>query len=234
MNKIRVFLIIIVVILSNMMVVSLARGQVGIVGVSEGDWFKWSYSYSLSDERPTPAQFDIEWIKFLVTDISGTLVIGESTIKYNNGTEHTETNSIDIDQNLDPIIQEMLISTHYSVNDVIYNIEHLRIDEILTRTYNNQPREMFHSTFTARFDDVVHDHEYYWDRKTGILVEMIYQNEFTENSNLGSGSALFELKLIESNNPEIPEFSTTVIMLLFLSFTLLGTIISTRKLNHNL
>ena len=46
-----------------------------------------------------------------------------------------------------------------------------------------------------------------------------------------SGTSEFELKLIESNIPEIPEFSTTLLILLFLLSTLLGVIISNRKLN---
>jgi len=215
-----------------LVVPSIVQGQT--VGVQEGDWFKWSYSYSFSDEQPIPAQFDIEWVKFLVTDISGTLVTGEATIKYNNGTEHTEPSSIDVDNDIEPIIKGMLISTHYSEGDDINNIQHLDIWEIVTVTYLDQPRDMFYSYFAAWSDVSGVDEEYYWDKQTGILVEMTVHQRYSEDSgNLFSGTSTFELKLIESNVPGIPEFSTQILIGLFIVVTLLAIAISRQILEKN-
>lgn len=230
MNKIS-SLLVGVILLSVIFSFATVFTQVGTVGVSQGDWFKWSYSYTLSDE-PTPPQFDIDWIKFLVSDISGTLITGESTITYNNGTEHTEISYIDVDNNdVTPIVEGMIISTHYSENDVVNNVQHLKIEEIVLKNFHTEPREMFHSTFTARSDVAFFDHDYYWDRETGILVDMSYYQEFPEDSTLGSGSGELEFKLIESNIPQIPEFPSWIMLPLFLTTTII-VLIYRKRMNR--
>ena len=225
-NKLT-FLLVGVVLLSLVFSFDNVFAQVGTVGVSEGDWFKWSYSYIIVDE-PTPAHFDIEWIKFLVTDISGTLVNGEATIKYNNGTEHTEAHSVDVYNDVNPIIREMLISTHYSKGDDINNSQHLDIDDIVTVTYLNEPREMFYSYFAAWSNVSGIDEEYYWDKQTGILVEMTIHQKISGDS----GTSTVELKLIESNISEIPEFPSWIILPLFLIGTIAATVYK-RKLTRS-
>ena len=150
MIKNKISLILLILLLSTVGLMSSTKAQGGTVGVSEGDWFKWSYSYILSGGEPIPAQFEIEWIKFLVSNVSGTLVTGELTVKYNNGTENTETTYVDVDNsNVTPPREGMVISTNYSKNDAIANVQNVKIDKIVTLTYFDEPREMFHSTFTS-------------------------------------------------------------------------------------
>ena len=158
----------------------------------------------------------------MVTEISGPLITGESTIRFSNGTELTETCRINVENSDEtPTVDGMIISTHYSRNDNIANVPHLNIDQILVKQVNSEPREMFYSPFTARMDEVFFDYDYFWDKETGVLIEMSYDMEYPEGSTIGSGTGRFELKLVESNKPEIPEFSSLVVLVFLISLVLI-------------
>jgi len=204
MSKNRIALISLIMLLSSMMLVSLAVAQVGTVGVSEGDWFKFGYDIEFSDERLDPNLEDVEWNKFSVTEISGTLVTGETTIRYKNGTEQTVGSYIDVyNFNIANITANMLISTHYNLNDVINNAQHLRIDEIISITYQTEPRETYHCLYIINGSNHDSYFDYYWDKETGILTKLHMFTEFKDDPDLGSATVSVTIKLIESNIPEI-------------------------------
>ena len=221
-------------LLSNIMFVSLVMAQVGTVGVSEGDWFKWrTMDIEYSDERLAPVGVN-EWTKFTITEISGTLVTGETTVRYENGTEKTSRSYIDVyDFNIANITANLLISTHYNLNDVINNAQHLRIDEIISRPYQTEPRETYHSSYIVNGDTVNSTYDYYWDRETGVLVELKITGEYQDDPDFGSGTTSGVIRLIESNIPEIPEFSPPILIVSFLLATLLSIAIPKHILRNN-
>ena len=221
------------------MVVTLASAQPRTVGVAVGDWFKYgdiTGSWSSNDPDavfPLLELNETEWMLLSVEDVSGTNITFQSIIHFTNGTEKTEGGYVDIDAG-DGNMTLSAISANLNANDTIYSspgYSTQKINETIVRTYPDGVRDTNCWNMTGEYN-VTGFYQYisqswYWDRASGIFVEMAQEYASQTENYTTTWSIL--LKITESNVWVIPEFPSFLIPPLFMTATLLLVIVYKRK-----
>lgn len=196
----------------------LAYAQSGVVGVIEGDWFSYDFSfdwYSEDENMTAPDDSDFDYLlkgdclRFDILKVLGSNVTGQFTIDYENGTEQVAVGWVDV-ANGDGEFSTWLISSGLAENDFTYASDRGElINETLTYSTPLGVRETNHIEYSM--GNVTSDDYYlfglniYWDKEIGILVEMSIETEMMMDGNLTSASGGW--KLAESNMMTVPEFS---------------------------
>ena len=241
----KLFLISFTLLFSSIMIVQLGIAQVRTVGVSEGEWFKygieldWNYELEESPEDFIFTDFlDGDMITLTIQDVSGTNVTGKFTIHYENGSERILNGSVDLVTG-EGDLRNWLISSNLIANNPLYETE---IDETINQTVSQsypwgsrQTNQLLYSyNFSSGEDYSSLNLGFYWDQEIGILTELSLEAEMQQNGTLIDGSV--SLILTESNQQNIPEFPTIILVLLFILVTLLAIIYekytSRNKLAH--
>jgi hypothetical protein len=216
-----------------------AMAQERTVGVSEGDWFKYSLAFHWNSNDPNatiPPFSEVEWISVSIVSVSGTSVTFQSVAHLKNGSEPIQVVFIDVDTGIGAAWS--IISANLDPNDALYvsgEYSAWKIRETTTRTYPGRTRETNHAYNATELDVAeFHSHTFkegYWDRSTGMLVEMIgnVQKFETDGSQM---NVSITMTIIESNvwtiSETAPEFPLSVSMPLIL-IALAVTIVSYRK-----
>jgi len=177
------------ILLSTAVVVGFVRPAVTYpevqVGVKAGDWIK--YDYTITDAPPgTPIP---TWLKVEILSVEGTTVTVRLTMHMSNGTEGSETLTLDVARTLvydtggtfDTFFGfGFVIPANSTVGgDFIYIIllspEFMlgtQIDGETTRTYAGASRTVIYATFSYIGDRYGNNPlKYYWDKQTGVMVE---------------------------------------------------------------
>jgi hypothetical protein len=212
------------------MFVQTGFAQLRTAGVSEGDWFKYGFTFDWDYElNTTPEDFIFtdflqgDWVTLTIQDVTGTNVTGQFTIHFENDTEKLLTGSVDLTTG-EGDLRNWLISADLNANDSLYASE---IDEIINetviQTYPWGSTETNHLLYSFNFTEG-EDYSFlcldlYWDREMGILTEMSFEAEVQQNGTLMDGSASW--MLTESNLENIPEFTQTAFILIIVSVPLL-------------
>jgi parallel beta-helix repeat protein len=155
------------------------------VGVKAGNWIKYEYTYTNApSETPLPT-----WIKVEFLSVEGTTVTLRLTMSMSNGTESSETLTLDVARTLaygtggtfdtlfgfgfvipanstvgGDYIYIMLLSPAFMLGK--------QIDGETTGTYAGASRIVVYATFSyigARYGN--RPLKYYWDKQTGVMVE---------------------------------------------------------------
>jgi len=200
-------------------------GQVGTIGVSEGDWFSYEFSfdwYSDDSNMTIPEEvfsyvMEGEVIRFDVLRVSGSNVTGQFSINYENGTEETISGWVDVSTG-DGEFGNWLISSGLNANDYTYMSEFGEmINETVTLETSTGPIETNHIEYSlgnaTGNDYYVFGVNMYWHRQTGVLVEMSFDSEMMMFGNLTTASGGW--KLTGSNITTIPEFSAPALIATF-------------------
>lgn len=186
------------------------------VGVKVGDWVEYGNFNVIWDSTDPGAQLppDLEfltntlWIKTATQAISGTNITFEFTIHLGNGTEQTNTWSIDVDAGRG--FPFYFISANLSAGDTTYggDVNYPPgpiINATLHVEYLGQHRETNHLNITRFFEDFhgwknYHEsYNYYWDRTTGILTQYSYQRSYLSGTENYSTSALTSFRIVDTN-----------------------------------
>jgi len=241
MNR-KVILLTLVFLLSAM--IGTSSAQTRVVGVSEGDWFKYgdvSSSWTSSDPNATiPNVYlnETEWGMISIVDVSGTNVTGQMTTHFKNGTEETVGGYVDIETGEGKNMTIFVISANLGENDMVFTSGELsfaRINETIVRTYPDGVRETNHLNLTVEFSYVEFyqylSTNYYWDKATGILVEMSQDERHQTGEYITNSSLLF--RITESNVWVVPEFPSFLILPPFIIATLLAVLFYKRKILDN-
>lgn len=209
-----------------------ASATTRIVGVSVGDWFKYgdiTVNWSSNDPSATfPEMYKelnkTKWVVAIVTAISGTNITGQLTTHYVNGTETTFGGWVDIDTGNGENLTIALISANLVAGDTIYTSADstMMVNETIPRTYLSGVRETNHmnNTWTTSQwqGDYYFSMNFYWDRLTGVFVEMSVQSRNQTAAYTTTFSA--RMAITESNVWVVPEFPTwTSILVLFVVLT---------------
>ena len=239
MNR-KIILLTLVSVFSLSAIIVTSRAQTRTVGVSEGDWFKYgdiSFDWSSNDPNATisdPEWNETEWMMISIVNVSGTNIAGQKTAHYKNGTEETSGGYVDIDTGDGENATTMIISADLGVNDILYTSGEFstwKINETVVRTYPGGVRDTNHlnMTFELSYMEFYQymSMNYYWDKSTGMIVEMcveeIHQTgDYVTNASLG-------FRITESNLWTVPEFPSFIILPLFMITTLLAIVVYRRK-----
>lgn len=246
MRKIAVVLF--VTVLSNVTVASILA-QERTIGVVVGNWFRYSVDFRWNSTDPD-AVFppvgkeylaevnETEWILLSIQNVYSPLVDLHMVKHLRNGTERVDVGHVDIATGLGNMSCSV-ISANLSVNDLVYTHAEFsgwRINETVTRDYENSSRETNHlnitidysSLFGHTFYDVI---EYYWDRATGAMVECTRKEVNQTELYLTTWSETQEI--IESNVWVVPEMPNAASVLLALfTLTVTATICQKRFAKH--
>jgi len=210
MNKKIILLTLVLVFLLSAMVVT-SSAQPRIVGVSEGDWFKYgeiTVSWSSNDPNATVPDHlnesnETEWLYGVVADVYGTNITIQTVAHYRNGTEKTESGYVDIDTG-DGNMTIWAISANLEANDTVYtsvDYSTWRINETIVRTYPDGVRDTNHLNMTVEQSETDYYYynsmRFYWDKPTGIIVEVYYDWINQTGDYLTTWSMLF--RITESN-----------------------------------
>jgi len=131
------------------------------VGVKTGDWITLTYTFTgLPAGTPYP-----EWYRAEFLSVTGTNATVQTTLHMSNGTEQTETISVDVmDGGFD-----LVIPANSTAGNIIYISGYGNVSIVgeTTRTYAEGSRTVVYANISQWGTQLT----YYWDKLTGILVE---------------------------------------------------------------
>ncbi|MDG6221983.1 MAG: hypothetical protein QCH99_01825 [Candidatus Bathyarchaeota archaeon] len=208
----------------------LVFAQTGTVGVNEGDWFTYGFSfdfYSEDSEMEMPEDVPFgylaegEVIRFDVLGVSGSNVSGQFSVNYENGTQEVITGWVDVATG-EGEFANWLISSGLDAGDFVYPS---MMDEMINETVMLETSAGMIETSHIEYSmgEPVGDTYYvfgvniYWDRQTGVLVEMSFESEMMLLGNLTTASGGW--KLTGSNITTIPEFFAPALITTFVATT---------------
>jgi len=233
------FLIYFFLLLSTALLIQLGFAQVRTAGVSEGDWFKYGFSFQWDSElNMTSEDFPFadfmlgEWVTLTIQDVSDTNVTGQFTVHFENGTEHFQNGSVDLITG-EGDLRNWLVSADLNANDSLYASEiNERINETIIQMYHWGSRETNHLVYSYNFSsgedysDLSVD--MFWDQEMGVLTELSFEADVLVNGTSMDASA--SLVIIESNRIEdVPEFTIPVFIFTIVTVTLLISVLKKKK-----
>jgi hypothetical protein len=211
------------------------------VGVSPGDWFKYTVTFNWSSTDPNatmPSYFqtasEIEWMSVSVLNVSGATVTSEMVTHYRNGTETADVGLTNVDTgggNLTNIV----IGADLGANDTVYPsgfYSSWRINETVVRAYPSGGRQTNQMNLTTE-SNVSGVYQYttmnnYWDKASGIVAEMLMT--MLSQTNVSQMTVSVAIRLAESNIWVVPEFPLGVSIQLVLVLATAATLLFKRKL----
>jgi hypothetical protein len=163
-----------------------ASTQTRTVGVSVGNAFTYSATvgWSSNDSNATPPSDLVgldktQWFEWAVTAVSGTNITGQLTSHFRNGTEITNGGWVDVDTGDSVNLTTWFISANLVSGDLMYTLSPWNtstINETVTRTYSNGVRDTNHvnltSVATSFLGNLSFATNLYWDKSTGVVVEL--------------------------------------------------------------
>jgi len=170
-------------------------GSLQEVGVSVGDWVKYKVIMEGNSSAAWTGEWDVEWIRIEVLNITGTSVELLESRRYKSGGVGNGTIAIDTTK---PRHYGYVIPANLTADDGIFDKdfrfqinETAKISQITMKNFTGATREVcfFELNYTiAYFEDVLNCSEkFWWDRRTGFLLEVTYES-FIERAPRESGS----------------------------------------------
>ena len=243
-KKILPLIFVLALLLSGSVLTSVIA-QPRIPGVVAGNWLKYgdvSVYWNCSDpSQPIPHWLEeleeMEYGIISIVHVYLTNVTCELRNHFKNGTDLTTGGYVDIDTGEGENLTMYVISANLDKDHAIYTSgdnADLKINETITRTYPDGPRDTNHINITAEtsspdFYQYI-SINYYWDRSTGVLAELT-QESTTRYQGVNSTFSML-IRISESNVWVIPEYPTLTPILLILILTVAITIYKRRRLSH--
>jgi len=231
--------------------------QTRTAGVKAGDTFKYTYTLDFnmtnSSDFALPSVLDavfaeakaIDWMEVSVLSVSGSSVSARALLHFKNGTEQSSVNSMDVAYGSDNLTL-FLVAANLNQNDLIYlGGGDERINETVSRSFSSGNRQVNHQSISMDYNVsedelagfnmsagfVQHNVEdVFWDRQTGVLVEMSYA--MMTRSPTFNADVSMKVSLLSSNVTTIPEFSVFSSVFLFVFASSVGLVVvwKTKKL----
>jgi hypothetical protein len=159
-----------VALLLLLVTIGVVLGRVS-VGVKAGDWIEYNVTFTGS-----PAEkHDVTWARMEVETVQGTQIGLNITVKFSDGTLEPQTVTLDLETG--QLGDDFIIPANLNVGDVFFdkNVGNITISGVEDKTCASVTRSV---VFAATSETT-----YYWDQKTGVLVEGISQYpEYTMHS----------------------------------------------------
>ena len=226
-------------LLSAALFAQLGFAQVRTAGVSEGNWFRYGFTFeytgelnATSEEFPFAEFMEGDSVTLEIQEISGTNVTGQFTIHFENGTEHFQNASVDLVTG-EGDLRNWVVAANLNANDSLYTSEiNERINETIAQAYDECARDTNHLIYTYNYasgDDYSNlNLDIFWDQEIGILTELSFQAEAQINGTYVDASAAWTI--IESNVEDLPEFTQpTLILAIIATATVIAAIIKKKN-----
>jgi hypothetical protein len=217
--------------------VVVASAQTRTAGVSLGNKFRYTpiVSWSTNDQSaaPPPSLVDnnnTQWLEVTITAISGTNVAGQTTRHFTNGTETTTGGWVDVNTGDGENITTLIISANLAGGDSVYTsspYDAWIINETVLGKYKSGLRETNHLNITSSSGTASYSSNSYWDKSTGVEVELIL--EATNQTALYTTTWSLDFQIISSDIWTVPEFPAWTPALLILIALTSATMVITRQ-----
>jgi len=212
-----------------------ALSQPRMPGVHEGDWFRYDkvyFDWFSNDTQvtipPDVAMLnDTDWMNMSVVRVSTSNITLHWVQHFKNGTSEELDDYVDIVSGASLYAELMIISADLAVNDSVYaygEYSTWKINETIDRTYPGGARLTSHVNITGDS----YSWQTYWDKVTGAMTEMSTLNINRVGEYYTTYSYSFVMDT--SNAWIIPEFHTSVSILIFFGATTLCAVILKRRL----
>ena len=166
--------------------------QTRVPGVSLGDTFTYDVSsfWIPSDANAVvPQEFleinQTESFRVIITDISGSMVTTLDTWVFKNGTERNSTGMVNVVTGFSFGGFWPVVAANLRKNDLLHPAGQngITVNETIIREYPSGARETNHFTLNYQGNDEGYGYytaeaDYYFDRATGMLVELYDKSEF--------------------------------------------------------
>lgn len=162
------------------------------VGVKEGDWIEYATSYT-----GNPPEMYPEWTRIEVTNVQGTEITANFTVEGLDGRSGNQIGYYDLETGRTDLF---FISAGLDVGDHFYheNFGSVPLTENKYVTYADAKRTVVFSTFE--------NFECYWDKNTGILVQMIQSEDNYTSTLLAIKTSLWQPQI----QPQIFGLDSTI------------------------
>ena len=233
----RVILVNLISIFLLLALVVAATAQTRTVGVSLGDKFRYTpiVSWSTNDPSAAPPSSlvdnnNTQWLEVTITAISGTIVNGQTTRHFTNGTETTADGWVDVNTGDGENITTFIISANLPGDASVYTSSPYNawiINETVPGQYKSGIRETNHLNITSSSGTASYISNSYWDKSTGVMVELIL--EATNQTDLYTTTWSLDFQIISSDIWTVPEFPTWTPALLMLIALTSATMVTARR-----
>jgi len=231
----KIFLIVLILALLETTLGAHVLAEERAVGVSPGDWFKYgdvTFEWSSDDPNATfPVEYEqwemmeeAEWMSISIQEVSDTNITLEAAWHPTIGSDWTSGGYIDIDTGYGENSSLFVISAGLVKGDRVYTAggySNVYITETIVRTYPDSPRETNHLNMTMEYELGEHYFDismnWYWDKETGILVEMLIDWKDQREEYLTTWSMM--ARITESSVWVVPEFPSWALIPVFIGLT---------------
>jgi hypothetical protein len=210
-------------------------------GVADGDYFYYEmYGHWVSNHPNETLQIpqfeynNTDWTRINITAVEGTIVHQTYTLHYKNGSETSFNFTCDVNPESNVGLQfnqkgVPLCAANLTIGDTMPTDQTI-IDETVNRAYVSGLRETNHASWNSTVDwgDI------YFDRQTGMLVELCRTHRFASNTTDEIVDKTDIIKITSTNKwqvtttPQQP-FTPLFIVLTIGIFFLLCTIVAIRR-----
>lgn len=205
--------------------------QTRTVGVNVDDWFKYTITVRGNSSSLNNTYDVFKWMKVQITGVSGTNVTGQTTIHYQNESETTNDGWVDVETGngggSSGGLTGFVLAANLGVGDTIYTNPiplpgSITINSTADRTYPGGARATNHAQYTSNSASGSLVLDYYWDKLTGAMVE----TDYNITAQQGADTVVMSLQYIlaDSGAWVVPEFSSMLMLALFVTFTLVAVI----------
>jgi hypothetical protein len=144
-----------------------AAAEAGDVGIKAGDWIKLTYN---TTGWPAGQSYP-EWLQLEFLSINGTIANVQATVHISNGSEQSDSGPVDVVSGSDvPGLAGIVITANRTTGDPVYIVGYgnVAIAGEASRIYAGADRTVVYAGFSQNETQVT----YYWDKLTGVLVEI--------------------------------------------------------------
>jgi hypothetical protein len=209
--------------------------QTWTVGVHIGDWAEYSFvaEGNLTGFSSTNIP---ESGNVTVTGISGTNITCQSWYSLTNGTQETDTGSVDVESGSGNMTGGV-IAADLNEGDLVYNgswsssssswsFTGATINETVTRNYLGSSVTTNHLNVTEQSDGIYMSMDCFWFRDSGVLAEVVFNYTLVES---GAYMWAYVDEIITGASVDVvPEFSVSLILPLFVALSTLA-VVSAKK-----
>ena len=154
--------------------------QTYVPGVAEGDTFTYDITGFWSSTDPSVAVpqsllelNETDYHEVMVNGTSGAEVIATSTVHFKNGSETSFVSSLNLETGVASGGALLILAANLRANDKIHNgTDTVTINETVVRNYLGADRETNRVMLNFQENDVTGTLDRYFDRETGVLVEL--------------------------------------------------------------
>jgi hypothetical protein len=228
MNK-KLLCVLVVLLFLPVLLVGKTEASGRLPGVSKGDVYVYTQIYlwfpnvpsAMINENLEAWNHTLDY-RVTVTGISGPVVSVKIQEFLDNGNIDNETGWANVDDGAFDTFRYPMIAANMTVNDQLGSLNMIGgawINDSSVKNYADGPREVNHVQTTTPFGQT----NYYFDRKTGMLVEEDSQD------NSPTANSTFTVKLAETTVWAAPEFPPFAVLPLFAGASLLAAVIVKRQ-----